>query len=54
MLFDKGDPGDALFVIRSGWVKLVSEDDDETSADHNLLIQEMIAELEEVLVMLNS
>lgn len=27
-LFRKGDPGDALYVIRTGWIKLVSEDAD--------------------------
>ena len=27
-LFQKGDPGDSLYVIRSGWIKLVSEDAD--------------------------
>ncbi|MBN1313047.1 MAG: cyclic nucleotide-binding domain-containing protein [Anaerolineae bacterium] len=25
-LFHKGDPGDALYVIRTGWVKIVTED----------------------------
>ena len=28
VLFHKGDRGDSLFVIRSGWIKMVSEDDD--------------------------
>jgi CRP-like cAMP-binding protein len=26
VLFHKGDPGDALYVIRTGWVKIVTED----------------------------
>lgn len=27
-LFRKGDPGDALYIIQSGWIKLVGEDAD--------------------------
>ncbi|MCI0393666.1 MAG: cyclic nucleotide-binding domain-containing protein [Chloroflexi bacterium] len=28
VLFRKGDPGDALYMIRTGWVKIVTEDND--------------------------
>ena len=48
LLYDEG------YTIGGAKQKLVSTDTQETSIENNLLVKQMIAELEEVLVVLNS